>query len=118
MRPPAAPSPGKRSPFYAIVNTGGMLEKRKDDSEAVGKYSSMLMAAIIGALVLFLAPILVAYITGVDDIFAPPDDANLPAEIEDKINEIFQVVLWLARIIVVMFIVLAVILLRVRAPLR
>lgn len=95
-----------------------MLEKRKDDSEAVGKYSSMLMAAIIGALVLFLAPILVAYITGVDDIFAPPDDANLPAEIEDKINEIFQVVLWLARIIVVMFIVLAVILLRVRAPLR
>lgn len=100
-----------------------MLEKRKEDSEAVGKYSNMLMAAIIGALILFIAPILIVYITGVeiddgesveDALFSPPDD--LPTELKDKVQSIFDLVMWVARIVVVLFVILAVILLRVRVP--
>ena len=43
-----------------------MLEKRKDDSESIQKFQGMLMAAIIGGLLLFIAPVMVVYITGVD----------------------------------------------------
>lgn len=100
-----------------------MLEKRKEDSEAVGKYSSMLMAAIIGAFILFLAPTLVVFITGVEvkpgedpttALFSPPD--GLPTTISDQVTSIFNLVMWIARIVVVMFVILAVILLTVSRP--
>ena len=102
-----------------------MLEKRKDDSESVQKFQGMLMAAVIGGLLLFIAPVLVVYITGValvdeegkeltaeQALFALPDEGNLPPEFADKVNSIFNLVLWIARVIVVLFIVMAVIMLR------
>ena len=102
-----------------------MLEKRKDDSESIQKFQGMLMAAIIGGLLLFIAPVLVVYITGVDlvdsdgktltaeqALFALPDEGNLPPEFADKVNSIFDLVLWVARVIVVLFIVMAVIMLQ------
>ena len=108
-----------------------MLEKRKDDSESVQKYQGMLMAAIIGGLLLFIAPIMVVYITGtgVDEdgnaltdedgnaltaeqaLFALPDE-SLPEEFRDKVNSVFLLVMWVARVIVVLFIVMAVIMLQ------
>ena len=102
-----------------------MLEKRKDDSESIQKFQGMLMAAIIGGLLLFIAPVLVVYITGVDlvdsegktltaeqALFALPDEGNLPPEFADKVNSIFELVIWVARVIVVLFIVMAVIMLQ------
>ena len=97
-----------------------MLEKRKDESESVQKYQGMLMAAIIGGLLLFIAPVLVVYITGVeivgdqtaeDALFALPDESNLPDAFTTKVNSIFVLVIWVARIVVVLFIVMAVIML-------
>ena len=39
-----------------------MLERRKDESESIEKYDSILRNAIIGALLLFAAPFLVSYL--------------------------------------------------------
>ena len=110
-----------------------MLEKRKDDSESIQKFQGMLMAAIIGGLLLFIAPVMVVYITGVDlldedgnpltnedgdpltaeqALFAMPDASNLPPEFTTKVNSIFDLVLWVARVVVVLFIVMAVIMLQ------
>ena len=99
-----------------------MLEKRKDDSESVQKFQGMLMAAIIGGLLLFIAPVLVVYITdsGVEGktaeqaLFSLPqsEGQQLPEEFTLKVNAIFDLVMWVARIIVVMFIVMAVIMLQ------
>ena len=33
-----------------------MLEKRKDDSEAIGKYQSLLVSVVIGSLIVWIAP--------------------------------------------------------------
>ena len=96
-----------------------MLEKRKDESESVQKYQGMLMAAVIGGLLLFIAPVLVVYITGSgvegktaeQALFALPDESNLPPEFADKVSSIFDLVMWVARVIVVLFIVMAVIML-------
>ena len=110
-----------------------MLEKRKDDSESIQKFQGMLMAAVIGGLLLFIAPVLVVYITGVDlvdadgdpitnadgdpltaeqALFALPDQGNLPPEFATKVNSIFELVIWVARVVVVLFIVMAVIMLQ------
>ena len=110
-----------------------MLEKRKDDSESIQKFQGMLMAAIIGGLLLFIAPVMVVYITGVDlvdedgnpltnengdpltaeqALFALPDESNLPKEFTSKVNSIFELVIWVARVVVVLFIVMAVIMLQ------
>ena len=98
-----------------------MLEKRKDDSESIQKFQGMLMAAIIGGLLLFIAPVMVVYITGVDvadgqtaeqALFALPDESQLPEEFTLKVNSIFELVIWVARVVVVLFIVMAVIMLQ------
>ena len=90
-----------------------MLEKRKDDSESIQKFQGMLMAAIIGGLLLFIAPVMVVYIAGVDTeghdtaeqaLFALPDEGNLPEEFTTKVNSIFDLVIWVARVVVVLFI--------------
>ena len=98
-----------------------MLEKRKDDSESIQKFQGMLMAAIIGGLLLFIAPVMVVYITGVEvdegetaekALFALPDESELPEEFTSKVNSIFELVIWVARVVVVLFIVMAVIMLQ------
>ncbi len=99
-----------------------MLEKRKDDSESIQKFQGMLMAAVIGALLLFIAPVLVVYITdsGIDGktaeqaLFTIPtsEGQSLPADFVEKVSAIFDLVLWVAKIIVVLFIVMAVIMLQ------
>ena len=110
-----------------------MLEKRKDESESVQKYQGMLMAAIIGGLLLFIAPIMVVYITGVDlldedgdplldddgnpltaekALFQLPNESELPPEFSSKVNSVFELVMWVARVVVVLFIVMAVIMLQ------
>ena len=110
---------------YLICNLNFvvMLEKRKDDSESIQKFQGMLMAAVIGALLLFIAPVLVVYITGTDmaadqtaeqALFAIPESEgqSLPADFVEKVSTIFDLVMWLAKIIVVLFIVMAVIMLQ------
>lgn len=89
-----------------------MLEKRKEESESVGKYQAMLMGAVLGAFLVWAMPYLVGYIFGVDNIFQPPADANLPQDLTDKINSLYQSLLWIVRIIFVFAIMISVILLR------
>ena len=98
-----------------------MLEKRKDESESIEKYRSILMAAVIGALLLFAAPTLVGFLTGVDSegytsdggVFSlgsghPP----IPDVFVTKVFNAFQFVLWIARVIIILFIVISIIMLR------
>ena len=95
-----------------------MLEKRKEESESVGKYQTMLMGAIIGAFLVWAMPYLIAYIFGVDNIFEPPADADLPDELTDKIDSLYQSLLWVVRIVFVFAIMISVVLLRLDHPSR
>ena len=106
----------RRPPLNGADNSHTMLEKRKEESESVGKYQAMLMGAIIGAFLVWAMPHLVGYIFGVDNIFEPPDDAGLPAELTEKINSLYQSLLWLVRIIFVFAIMVSVVLLRLDDP--
>lgn len=58
-----------------------MLERRKDDSESMGKYQAMLVSAVIATVIVFMAPTLIVVISGTeipagmdadDVLFAPP----------------------------------------------
>ena len=115
--------PKNRTCLICNLNFVVMLEKRKDDSESIQKFQGMLMAAVIGGLLLFIAPVLVVYIAGVDmeghdtaeqALFALPESEgqSLPEEFTEKVNAIFDLVIWIARVIVVLFIVMAVIMLQ------
>lgn len=108
------------SPARPPLNTDGrfapMLEKRKEESESVGKYQAMLMGAIVGAFLIWAMPYLVAYIFGVDNIFEPPEDADLPDELTDKIDSLYQSLLWVVRIVFVFAIMISVVLLRLAPP--
>jgi len=95
-----------------------MLEKRKEESDSIQKYTNMLIGAVLGALILFLAPIIVGYVTGVDNVMSPPKDANLPDEITEKITSMFSVVLWIAQIAIVFAIMLAVIMLKLEVQIN
>lgn len=95
-----------------------MLEKRKEESESVGKYQAMLMGAVLGAFLVWAMPYLVGYIFGVDNIFEPPSEANLPEDLTTKINSLYQSLLWIVRIIFVFAIMISVILLRLNVPRR
>ena len=95
-----------------------MLEKRKEESESVGKYQAMLMGAIIGAFLVWAMPYLIAYIFGVDNIFEPPAGADLPDELTDKIDSLYQSLLWVVRIVFVFAIMISVVLLRLDNPPR
>ena len=94
-----------------------MLEKRKEEGEAVGKYTQFLTTFVIGAFILFMAPYIVAFVTDdtVSDsgIFAPPEGVDIAPEITDKVDDLFQFVMWIARIIVVLGVIMFVILLYV-----
>lgn len=89
-----------------------MLEKRKEESESVGKYQTMLMGAIIGAFLVWAMPYLIAYIFGVDNIFEPPAGADLPKDLTKKIDSLYQSLLWVVRIVFVFAIMVSVVLLR------
>ena len=102
----------------------GMLEKRKDESESIEKYRSILMAAVIGALLLFAAPEIVGMLSGVDSEGYVKEDSlvgisgqpRLPEVFTDSVLEVLQLVLWIARVVIVLFIVMAVIMLRIEKP--
>ena len=97
-----------------------MLERRKDESESIEKYRSILMAAVIGALLLFAAPELVGFLTGVDEegyvqegsLFGIPGQPRIPLAFTTSVLAVMEIVLWLARVVIVLFIVIAVIMLR------
>lgn len=137
-----------------------MLERRKEESESIGKYQTMLMSGIIAAVIVFLAPTLIIVITGTElegdqtaeqALFAPPErklckelspaagsdpkiipaekDANdeytceagyerddksiLPGNFSNQIEELFGLLIWVVRIVIVMMIIVAVIMLYV-----
>lgn len=73
------------------------------------------MGAVLGAFLVWAMPYLVGYIFGVDNIFEPPAEANLPADLTTKINSLYQSLLWIVRIIFVFAIMISVILLRLNA---
>ena len=100
-----------------------MLEKRKDESESIEKFRSILMAAVIGALLLFAAPELVGFLTGVDaqgytsdGVFGLPGQPRMPEVFITSVFGVLQLVLWIARVVIVLFILMAVIMLRVEEP--
>ena len=101
-----------------------MLEQRKDESESTEKFRSILMAAVIGALLLFAAPEIVNMLSGVDaegyvkegSLFGIPGQPRVPEVFTGKVFDVLQIVLWVARVVVVLFIVMAVIMLRVEKP--
>ena len=113
-----------------------MLEKRKEESEAIGKYQSMLMSCVIAAVIVFLAPTLVLVVTGADtldegDLFAPPsityettDDAGnkinktkvmVPDDVAAGLQGLYELLLWFVRIVLIMMAIVSVIMLRVDA---
>lgn len=51
-----------------------MLERRKDDSESLGKYQGMLVSTIIAALIIFLAPSMIIMLTDCQKI--DPNSGN------------------------------------------
>ena len=98
-----------------------MIERRKDESESIDKYDSILRAAIIGALLLFAAPFLVSYLTGIDvesgeiaeeALFMISNQQPLPDVFLEKVTAVYQIVLWIGRVVIVLFIVMSVIMLR------
>lgn len=89
-----------------------MLEKRKEESESVGKYQAMLMGAVIGAFLVWAMPYMIAYIFGVDNIFEPPPEAGLPDELTEKIDSLYQSLLWVVRLVFVFAIMISVVLLK------
>ena len=91
-----------------------MLEKRKEESESIGKYQTMLLGAIIGAFIVWAMLYVIAFIFGVDNIFEPPPNANIPAALTEKIDSLYQTLLWVVRLIFVFAIMISVVLLRLR----
>ena len=101
-----------------------MLEKRKDESDSIEKFQSILIAAVIGALLLFAAPEIVNMLTGVDEagyvkegsLFGIPGQPRVPEVFTGKVMDVLQIVLWVARVVIVLFVVMAVVMLRVKEP--
>ena len=103
---------GASASLNSVYGLYAMLEKRKEESESVGKYQTMLMGAIIGAFLVWAMPYLIAYIFGVDNIFEPPAGADLPKDLTEKIDSLYQSLLWVVRIVFVFAIMVSVVLLR------
>ena len=101
-----------------------MLEKRKDESESVEKYRSLVVAAVIACLLLFAAPEIVGFLTGIDSegytsdgaIFGLPGQPRVPDVFIDKVFDVLQLVLWVARVVIVLFIAVSVVMLRLQEP--
>ena len=90
-----------------------MLEKRKDDSEAIGKYQSLLVSVVIGSLIVWIAPMLIPVLTGEDfgtSLVAPLDILleenetanNLnPNSFGGRIAQLWDLGLWVVRLVLV-----------------
>ena len=101
-----------------------MLEKRKDESESIGKYQSMLVSAVIAALILWVAPMLIPVLTGQDfgtSLMTPPDILLEENETADNLNpnsfggrmtQLWDLGLWVARVAIVFGVLIGVIMLR------
>lgn len=104
-----------------------MLEKRKDESESIGKYQSMLVSFVIGALIIWIAPMLVPVLTGQDfgtSIMTPPDilleenetaDNLNPNSFGGRIGQLWDLGLWIVRLILVFGVLASVAMLRMDA---
>ena len=104
-----------------------MLEKRKEESDSIGKYQGILTSVVIAAMIMWIAPIMIPYLVGLegedadgnqlsgeDLLFAPPSDSELPEEISDRISGLFGILMWFARIVLIFGVIIAVIILRIR----
>ena len=101
-----------------------MLEKRKDESEAVGKYQSLLVSVVIASLLVWIAPMLIPVLTGQDfgtSLVAPPDillEANESADnlnpnsFGGRISQLWDLALWAVRLILVFAVLIFVAMLR------
>ena len=101
-----------------------MLEKRKDESEAVGKYQSMLVSTVIAALIIWIAPMLIPVLTGQDfgtSLVAPPEilleenetaDNLNPNSLGGRISQLWDLALWVVRLTLVFAVLIFVAMLR------
>ena len=101
-----------------------MLEKRKDDSEAIGKYQSLLVSVVIGSLIVWIAPMLIPVLTGEDfgtSLVAPPDILLEENETADNLNpnsfggriaQLWDLGLWVVRLVLVFAVLIFVAMLR------
>ena len=102
-----------------------MLEKRKDESEAIGKYQSLLVSVVIGALIVWIAPMLIPVLTGQDfgtSLVAPPEILLEDNETADNLNpnsfggriaQLWDLGLWVVRLVLVFAVLIFVTMLRV-----
>ena len=89
-----------------------MIEKRKEDSETVGKFQGLLQAVIMASLIVWLAPIIIPFITtgNLDGDFMNPNINGtqiVPSAIVDRVGGLWQLGLWAVRIILVVIVVFA-----------
>ncbi len=113
-----------------------VMENRKEDSENMSKFQGMLITCIFAAILVFIAPSIILMMMGTqipsgetaeDVLFRPPqgtfiDDkgnatsgALLPASVTGGLNNLFTLVMWVIKIVLIMGILASVIMLRVRA---
>ncbi|ABK77307.1 hypothetical protein CENSYa_0674 [Cenarchaeum symbiosum A] len=91
-----------------------MLEKRKEDSESVGKYQGIVTSVVIAAIIIWVAPLLIPALSGSDSNSLFNSTGTLvPEEVATNIDELFQTVLWFARIVLLFAVIVAVVMLRV-----
>ena len=99
-----------------------MLERRKEESEAIGRYQGMLVAFILGAIVVWSAPWIMVFVFDLDDesdLFTPPTSSSnstkgLPTVIAAKVEDVYNLGIWLVRIILLLGVLIAVTMLRLR----
>jgi len=92
-----------------------MLEKRKEESESIGKYQSILTGFLIGAIIVWAAPELVAFVFDYDsweEAIEAPDAA--PDKLAAMVTDIYALGVWLIRIVLVMGVMIAVFMLLLR----
>lgn len=93
-----------------------MLEKRKEESESIGKYQSVLTGLVIGAIVIWGAPFVVEFMFNVE-LFAPPELSNQSDAVDslaNRIEDIYNLAMWVIRIVLVLGVLIAVFMLRLR----
>ena len=106
-----------------------MLEKRKDDSEAIGKYQGMIVSCVIASLLVWIAPMLIPVLTGQEfgtSLVTPPDillesnetaDNLNPNSIGGRMNALWDLFLWVVRLVLVFGILAGIIMLRLEKAL-
>lgn len=92
-----------------------MYERSKDESEKIKKYSDLMVGFIAAALIVFVAPYLIEFITGdfldADGNIKTP--ASIPEALEERVSDIIEVALWAVRILMILGVLVTVSLLHV-----